>query len=178
MTLQLATFEDVLDEHPDLLEDLLGDTPPVWYDAATQEVLLATYRTRLVGDWLISGWIRAMKDRALVVLERYSLLWGAYQRDLLDTGTVKSRTSSVSESEDLPETASPFWIDAGGESDLEIADTISADRFLASRVASVVDYKSSTGGNALETLLTLQSKLRGFRESFAREFESLFVGRY
>jgi len=174
----LATLEDVLEEHPDLLEDLLGDTPPAWYDEDTQEVLLATFRTRLVGDWDISRWVRAMQDRALVVLERYTLLWEAYQKDLLDASTVRSRTSSVSESEDMPETASPYWLEAGGDSDLEIADTISADRYLASRIASVVDYKASTGGSALETLLTLQSKLKGFRASFAAEFESLFVGRY
>lgn len=185
----VVQFKQVLEEHPEFIDTLFDKPVPTWYDNSVKKVLIAYYRTRIIGVCDIEEFIQLFKDKALIYKDKYDRLWDAYQIDLLDFSTSKARTSTVLETESQPDTQTAWWIKnqpaerpfQDTDAKLTIINPISADRYLATRQASIVDYAGSSGLSTktnLDDVNYFRDQLSGFIMDFVKIFESHFVGRY
>jgi hypothetical protein len=147
------------------------------------------YRKRIIGVCDQAEFIQLFKDKALINKDKFDRLWDAYQIDLLDFSTSKARTSTVLETENQPDTQTAYWLKntpaerpfQDVDSKLSVIDPISADRYLATRQASIVDYAGSSGLSTktnLDDVNHFREQLSGFILDFVKIFESHFVGRY
>lgn len=185
----ITQFDQVIADDPNFIKTLFDDPKPVWYDASVQKVLIAYYRKRIIGVCDVDEFKQLMRDKALIQRDRFNRLWDAYQIDLLDFSTSKARTSTVLETENQPDTKTAWWLKntpaerpyQDVDSKLSVIDPISADRYLATRQASIVDYAGSSGLSTktnLDDVNHFRDQLSGFIMDFVRIFETHFVGRY
>lgn len=182
-------FDKVVSDNPDFLDTLFEAPMPDWYDESVRKTLIACYRKRIIGLCDVEEWITLFKDRALLYRPKFNALWEAYKNDLLDFSTSKARTSTVLETETMPDTQKPYWIENQSkdrpeqdvDAKLTIINPISADRYLNTRQASVVDYAGSSGLSTqtnLDDINHFRDNLSGFIMDFVTIFDSFFVGRY